>query len=138
VDRVRERLEKCYGSVYLAFTAIKARHVQEEFTLKSLHQGLLKVGVDEEDAGILLQAIMETMLNSSDKCKQRRCVPTRSEFTHFLTPGRLPQAPVDMARRRLGSSMQWPGGSGALTTINVGRIPHGLSHRDAQTILKAC
>merc|ERR1719331_2518262 len=59
VTRVREKLEAKYDSVSAAWLAIESSRRGAERTLSSLQRELVQAGVSQDDAGHLLQAILE-------------------------------------------------------------------------------
>jgi len=132
--RVREALEKRFGSIAAAWASIEASCDVDRLTLAALQNCLVEAGIGVGDAGMLLQAILES--KGRLNCVPGDPAPSRSDFIAALSPGRLPQSMVDVAARKASAHCAWwCTGRSVSPNLRFSREPDGLSRLDAQSIL---
>lgn len=138
VSKVREQLESVAHNKSLSSWWLHVEHEQGEggLTIGALQQGMVQAGVSPEDAGMLLQAILENRLGSAGSTIPGDRAPERADFlSALLSPGKLPQKSLDAAQRRLLQGNAWWSEGQISSNFRISQVQEGISNRDANTIL---
>jgi hypothetical protein len=136
ISRVREHLEVHYGSVAAAWVCIESNS-EGDLTLGGLQRGMVQAGVTPDDAGHLLQAIIENQRGQAAAAIPGDRAPARGDFMGALLPGKLPQAALDAANRRSSGGSAWWSEGRISPNFRLSVVQDGVSSRDANTILSA-
>jgi len=136
VSKVREQLESTTQHKSLAawWLSLESAQGKERLTLGAMQKGMVEAGVNPEDAGILIQSILEEngvagALIPGDQA------PIRAQFLEALISGKLPQKAMDAAQRRLLQGTAWWSDGQLSANFRISQVQEGISSRDAQTIL---
>jgi hypothetical protein len=137
VDRVREQLERSYGSLASAWETISAG--AGKLPSEQLCRGHIQAGVVPDDAAIFIQAIIESSAKNDPLHGKPGFVP-RSEvsledFLAAFRPGGMSQIIVDAVRLPCIEVASWEKGDNPNIRLQAGMQRGGISHRDPRTIL---
>jgi len=135
VSRVRNQLETTHGSLAASWVHVESQYGEAGLTLGGLQRGMVEAGVLPDDAGIFIQAMLESQMGSAAATIPGDRAPARADFVGALMPGKLRQQYYDAAQRRASSGSAWWSEGRVSPNFHIQRYPDGLTARDANTIL---